>query len=223
MDRPSTYWSAKAQEKLNESRYWKSARLQQRTQWTGLTTLVNEADVVYASAQYLISPIESILNIEYGDRIRISSEKPGKSGKIGEGHIRMDLVFHRPEKEQTIAILEYKRRGFLQRRDFQGAFTSSNVGLGEKLSRAANDPLLKDNAFVSSKQAAAYAIDTQTPFVAIFDWDTMVLFEFNNLKDDNVGEVAFGTWVDENGRETFRKVLLGWVLKACQARDVPRQ
>lgn len=221
MIRPPTYWSAEAERKLNEGKYRTGPLLQDRIKQAGLTTLLNEADVKYASAHYLIGLIESILDIEYGDRIRISSEK---SEKDEEGHIQIDLVFHQPETQEIIAVLEYKRRGFLRRIDFSSAFASTDVEREKKLSKAVRKPLLQNNGLIFSKQAAAYATDSQTRFVALFDWDTMAVFDFNNPSDDNVGEVAFGTWVEENGGQaTFRKVLLGWVLKACQEKGVPCQ
>lgn len=63
--------------------------------------------------------------------------------------------------------------------------------------------ILEGNAVAVSQQAAAYAIRQETRFVGLFDWNSMFLYYFGelNLDNDQIGDSAYGTWVEDGGTE----------------------
>ena len=65
---------------------------------------------------------------------------------------------------------------------------------------------LRGNTIDLSRQAAAYAIQQETEFVGLFDWDSMFLFQFDELDLDEeiIGDSAYGnglTTEDQNSSE----------------------
>lgn len=208
-----------AEDKLRDKKFCQkdAPRLYDRIEEAGGYILANEADVKTAFVLYVTTVVKRILNIEYGGRVRIGNEMKGP------GNTRMDMVYVEKESEERIAVIEIKRRGSLAWSDFEPAWAYNEEKATEKLVPYEN--LVKANGLTFSKQAAAYAIQSPTQFVALFDWDVMILFEFEKdmIEEGSAGDVARATWFEENGEsgdDTFRKMLLGWVLKACDAKGI---
>lgn len=143
--------------------------------------------------------------------------------------IRCDITWKYRDGEdlKTIAVLELKRRGALSWEDFGCA--ESNAGNREdKMQEAyANTydgddvaTTFKNNAIPLSKQAAAYAIRQKTRFVGLFDWNYTFLFQFCqlDLAEKNIGDWAYGTWVQETEPTFFRRTLFGFLVAACEAK-----
>lgn len=80
--------------------------------------------------------------------------------------------------------------------------------------------LLKGNAITLLQQAAAYAIRQETQFIGLFDWDSMFLFQFYKLDlgKREIGDWAYGTWVEDKEPKVFRKTLFGFLVAACEAK-----
>jgi hypothetical protein len=115
--------------------------------------------------------------------------------------------------------IEFKREGVLQWSDFKSGWAYNEEEVNKKL--APYRDLVRAKGLTFSKQAAAYAINCPTQFVVLFDWNVMVLFEFEKtIEEGSARDVALATWFQENGDsgdDTFRKMLLGWVSNKCYA------
>ena len=145
---------------------------------------------------------------------------------ISPGNIGTVRIFH------TVAVLELKRRGVLRRDDFESAKADA-ANREAKIEESYANMLSNDadaeatnfegNAFWLSKQAAAYAIEQETQFVGLFDWDSMFLFRFGefNPGEEGVGESAYGTWVEDRNPTFFRKALFGFLVAACEVNIEP--
>ena len=178
-----------------------------------------EADVVRATTLYFLHSVNQAINVRFRERIFCAAEDRGN------GNLRCDLVWRIQDRNGNminIAVLELKNRGILQRHEFISARTD-RANSSNKAARAWQEPnhtFLRGNARLVSKQAAAYALERRTKFVAIFDWDSLFLYEFAAINTDvwdTVGSWSYGTWVDYDARPTnFRMVLLGWLYAACR-------
>jgi hypothetical protein len=178
-----------------------------------------EGDVLRATTLYVVHPINLALNAKYRDTpIYCLSEKG----------VRCDITwkYRNGGRMEAIAVLELKKRGVLRRDDFECAMVDGNRQ--DKINEAyANmsgaDPVattLQSNAIPVSQQAAAYAIRQETRFVGLFDWQSMFLFYFGELDMDNqeIGDSAYGTWVEDGGTTFFRRSLFGFLDAACEVK-----
>jgi hypothetical protein len=157
-----------------------------------------------SSVLYLLHPINVVLNEVCSVPVRCCCES-------SEGRSRSDIVWkfdlpynNNELQEITIAVLELKHRGTLQIAEFERAATPP-AGLDSLVMNAPSNNDTDDRTFFSgnslllAKQAASYAISYETPYVALFDWDCMFLFKFNQKTSNYCGDFARGMFL--NGEE----------------------
>jgi hypothetical protein len=115
----------------------------------------------------------------------------------------------------TIAVLELKRRGVLWWDEFECAKSDARNRDDDRVATT-----FEGNAVKLSQQAAAYAIRQRTQFIGLFDWDSMFLFQFCklDLAKKDIGDWAYGTWVEDTVPTFFRKTLFGFLVAACEAK-----
>jgi len=185
--------------------------------------MVTEGDVLRATTLYVVHPINLALNAKYRDTPIYCLAENFREG------IRCDITwkYQNGENLDTIAVLELKRRGVLLWKEFacaQSDARNREDKMQEAYKNVGDDimatTLLTGNAMTLSKQAAAYAIRQKTQFVALFDWDSMFLFQFCklDLAQKEPGDWAYGTWVEDTGPTFFRKTLFGFLVAACEAK-----
>jgi hypothetical protein len=75
------------------------------------------------------------------------------------------------------------------------------------------------NAWWFTKQAAAYAVKWDCRFVALCDYENLILLQFGEKKDKKKrdGNFAHISIVDRNA---FLKNLLGFLIEACEAKKL---
>jgi hypothetical protein len=148
----------------------------------------------------------------------------------------MDLVFNMKDaKKTTVAILESKRRGQLRYSDFEGATVAENATgteIKNKIEASKEEggdfgpdqTLLQSNGRWYFKQITTYAISRETQHVALFDWDNLVLFHFDDLKEKSAGDTASYQWIENKGsgleHATIRATLLGWLVDAFRTKGL---
>ncbi|KAI6301099.1 hypothetical protein MCOR03_001344 [Pyricularia oryzae] len=207
--------------------------------------LVSEADVVRATALWILHPIILTLQEMFED-VRCSSEdtRPG---------LRCDTLITIDNK--AVFVFEYKTRGYLVgkqylngRLDLPTARDSRSLLEFERSYRAKVSSEIEDltlegelakpgywvpsrlghNAACITKQAQAYSRGYGTRYVACFDWDNLFLWHFaGNTWGPGSKEFgkrtfksetwAWGTLITD--RACFRKVLLGFILQAHYDRN----
>ena len=189
--------------------------------------MYKEADVVRATILYLVHPVNLAINQIFGTTVFCVSEDQRDQS------LRCDISWKYETEDgalKAIAVLELKKRGVIQREDFAPGRTNQN-DLNRKIARAQsmeNRTLLADAAVPLSQQAAAYSWKFNTKYVGIFDWESLFLYNFENLnrRGCHIGEWAYGTWVRDRDAvsnqlvETFRMALLGFLIEACTAKNL---
>jgi hypothetical protein len=165
----------------------------------------SEADVVRSAALYLLHPVNMALSFRAPRTYKCSSEYISNTAR--RGNVRSDIVFFRQNGTamQPMAVLEFKNRGILDHHPDSwnktltaqratGALLTPQVLASAKFGGAidnvvANAPdnaahemtYFDGNPLILVKQAAAYAISYKTKYVALFDWNTLILIHFNSL------------------------------------------
>jgi hypothetical protein len=183
-------------------------------------TIDNEECVAQSARAYLIHPVMLVLNEKYRTTIEYHLEvKTKESGKL-----RVDFVwtFKREGKNVTVAILEYKHRGYIRVAEFEKAEFKARRPDKRVVKRPKFGPYnseIKGNAFKFVRQVAVYVIDEKCPYVSLFDWNALVLMHCDKLQGVNIGPIVRATAIAESN--DFRKALLGFLLEACKGADVP--
>jgi hypothetical protein len=166
-----------------------------------------EADVVRVCYTYITHPLGNTINIMYKADITVKTEE--KSDRY-----RYDFSFNirqdQPNK-QNIMIIEFKRLGLIKYEQFEHAMREEEdiAQTFEDLEDCGEETTLDStsNACILSKQAVAYAKNWDCKFVALCDYDNLVLLRFNQNS-----EYAYVTAVE---RRSIRKALLGFLIEAC--------
>ncbi|KAI0532580.1 hypothetical protein GGR58DRAFT_507256 [Xylaria digitata] len=187
-----------------------------------------EGDVARGAAIYLLHPINQVLSaIPRFAGIECLSEKTVK-------RVRSDIVFNHPRRPHDpvgryFAVLEYKKRGTIIEKEFRDAIRTiplGNQSIRDHVATLMNQnkgSFLQGNALKIMKQASAYAIEHETQYVALFDWDCLVLVRFVRFDPRNagngIGEYCEVTMVRNNRTESskIRAALLGFLLEAHKA------
>ena len=183
-----------------------------------------------ATTLYLSHPINQALNAKYKGKLTCLSENV-------QGGVRCDVTWKwyndQTRTYDTIAVLEVKRRGVLLWDDFRAAQTDA-AGRHTKMEEAYSNACegggrfvataLRNNAVYLSSQASAYALRQHTKFVALFDWDSLFLFQLNEMGKKFVGDCAYGTRVEGKDPGIFsERVFLDFWLPPATQRGIPRQ
>jgi hypothetical protein len=193
--------------------------------------LASEGDVVRESTTHVLNTICEILKTLWPDQWYLQSEK-------SEMPIRPDVIFQKRDGDGTtgtaIAILEYKKLGNIKFEDFEEILLCKGISpraVKEALDNTEEGGTFTGNAIVYSKQVSVYARLKECPRVALFNWDHLLLYNFN-LQDNKepymAGSKADLVWVQETndadefiGKCPIRKALLGWLLVAFREKLGP--
>jgi hypothetical protein len=137
---------------------------------------------------------------------------------------------------KPMAIIEFKRRGILHDNEFMkgpvkkkvATATSTNIPMPtpaeikkwEDEAKSANSTektLFKRNALKCMKQISAYAVDRNTKYCALFDYDALVLVRFDqhDQTQNSVGNYCTITYIPyTNSSQFMRAALLGFLFEA---------
>jgi hypothetical protein len=138
---------------------------------------------------------------------------------------------------RAFAVVEFKKRGVILPQEFRAAQRVNNVpsqnetnALVQNAQQYLQNPpsgdasLFVGNSRTLIKQAASYAIRHRTRYVALFDWDTLVLAKFvrmnpalstHALGQNGVGDYCETTIITSNHSQDMRAALLGFLWEAA--------
>ncbi|KAI0517555.1 hypothetical protein F5B22DRAFT_603366 [Xylaria bambusicola] len=205
--------------------------LQEQVSWPEPSMrLACEADVVRAAALYLLHPINQVLSARYPNDYRCNSEVAGSG-------VRGDVSLLKLGGRRTFAIVEFKRSGIISPMEFadaQRTLTGNPNTHAAEISQHVQNVIAADNgdnrfsafegnSFSLMKQAAAYAVQYSTRFVAIFGWDYLVLVYFPELdmnlrEPEGCGNYCEITMIPNNPPSpNLRAALLGFLFHAYDA------
>lgn len=221
--------------------------------------LNTEAELSSAADNQVLLPIFEILHKRWGCQFICRKEtSPEKVDGSMDTSMRFDIVYETANGKELIMVLELKRRELIRYSDFalseddacpsglmadDSSLDAIQKRLGE-IKRSAGKFAWDDNAIPYLKQVCKYANGTSgkgCPYVALFNWDHLLLFKFDeaNLGSKKAkgvptaGETAELTWISEHNavhnrdsggfirKAGIRKALLGFMLEAFEARLGP--
>jgi hypothetical protein len=183
----------------------------------------NEQGVVRAATLYLINPINIALAAIFSGRILCHEE-------FNKDNLRVDMTWKYQKTGETepttIAVLEYKRRGYIIMDQFRDASKADKDITDFELRKSSQSTLIRadSNAEKFTKQTAAYAISHRCKHVGLFDWDNLVLFYYKDLREGSVGEIALATMVMEHQNRDYKaESLLSFLIDTCTAAGVEKR
>lgn len=159
------------------------------------TAFKSEADVVEASASYLRQPVQFAYQLVHpGDICLRQLTKPQNDMHSAS---RVDIAYFSgvPTDQKTpgnssnvFSVLEYKKFKGLSRDQFKQRTVSNfdqYAGVVDGLPFVDS----KTNAEMALKQATHYASSFSCPFVALCDYNTLILLVMNQVEDHDGGQV----------------------------------
>ncbi|MCJ1260006.1 hypothetical protein MMC24_007846 [Lignoscripta atroalba] len=185
--------------------------------------LHTEADVLRASFLYLLHPVDVAVSRLLGTG---SLDCRGEVSSMGGCRNDIKWVYRNGNQTTNIAVLEFKNTKVMHWQDFGFAMANSNNAKTMRDSAQGNNlhTHFRNNAVWLSKQARKYS--ASVPDVALFDWSTMFIFDFNGMDEDILNPIlANGIWFTEstsnhNQGESFRTLLLGFLVRALVRHNI---
>lgn len=158
----------------------------------------SEADVADASTLYLTHPVHvayKLVHTSDPDR-RIDQLTIPHRGTTPSSRVDRAYFSGRPKNEETpgnssniFAVLEYKKFEGLSRDQFSRGMVSNSKDFG---TTRLDPPFIKSesNAAVFLQQATHYAGRYRTPFVALCDYNTLILLVMTQVEKNHGGRVS---------------------------------
>ncbi|KAI0971112.1 hypothetical protein F4678DRAFT_479483 [Xylaria arbuscula] len=182
--------------------------------------LLVEGDITRAAALYLLHPVNQTLSALNHHTQCLSEHAANR--------IRTDVSYK--IAGSTFAVIEFKKRGTIRpdefvaaRRDIDNDNPNSQIHINQYIAAATKTSertFFKGNSMKLMKQAGNYAVKEGTRYVALFDWNYLVLiaFRFNSkvtqqTREDN----GPGEWCriqSVRNPAKMRKALLGFLVTA---------
>lgn len=154
---------------------------------------------------YLNNPVHIALETARGPGYAHRSEDTRDSTT------RVDKSYYR--NGAPYAVLDYKKPGYIDRNEFLAgvprsvAQYESNISMSRVRRSAWNE-----GTNMLLKQAVHYSFKFKTPFVALFDWNTLILLTLLKREERMGGDYCYMTVVGRS--HLFRKAFLGFLLAA---------
>ncbi|CAP71805.1 uncharacterized protein PODANS_6_7520 [Podospora anserina S mat+] len=183
----------------------------------------SEGDVVRSAAMYLLHPINQALSTHPNIAITCQSE-------ASTNRIRSDITYYRHPNTanpnfKAFAVVEFKKRGVITATEFAATIRSQTVPTQQVVDNTVaaamalphgKQTYFDGDSFVLIKQAASYAVAHRTPYVALFNWDFLVLVHFTQMTPtmDYVGDYCQLQVIPAAQSSAMRGALLGFLAHA---------
>lgn len=196
----------------------------------------NESNVVTSLDMYLLHAIHRVMTKKYDKYLRIS--------EYSMESMRGDETFFKGPFDNRIAIalFEVKRRKVIRANEFSEAADPASGGIRktiEKIEAEARKNRTTENvvtkfrgkALKLVKQVTTYAVLNQVEYVALCDYDHLVLFRFPELKGEKeqearkekkecrAGPYCHYTLLEVEGNVKVRKAMLGFIVEAWEKKS----
>lgn len=159
----------------------------------------SEEDVVVASAQHFTYPVNVALNqVHPYDSVLCEVSKGKDDSGPTSSTSRVDRMYFKGPPEEpnhpgisgnTMACLEFKRLKVMNSGEFEGNIVRTIEAFNSRIeARQEGDDLHTtetQNVSTILSQATHYAIKFNTPFVALFDYQTLILLVLNQTQTVN--------------------------------------
>ncbi|KAK2609500.1 hypothetical protein N8I77_002997 [Diaporthe amygdali] len=202
---------------------------QEAAQW-----IYSEQDVVNASTLHFTHPVNVALSLVHRDDSYLCEVTKGKSNTTSGGtssRSRADtLYFKGPPKQgehpgtsnHPMACLEFKKVKTLKAQNFRNRIVTTIEAHQGRLAAIADGDVerlpAEKNVSILLSQATHYALKFKTPFIALFDYQTLILLVMDQAIEEGGkakgGEFTYMTVISDSSQ--FRKAFLGFLLCAHQ-------
>ncbi|POS73591.1 hypothetical protein DHEL01_v208009 [Diaporthe helianthi] len=231
---PVTHWHEKAEDLclLDQTRRSGLEQghmpRQEAAQW-----IYSEQDVVNASTLHFTHPVNQALSLVHRDDSYLCEVTKGKSNNTSGGtssRSRADTLYFKGRPKQgehpgtsnhPMACLEFKKVRTLKAQYFRNRIVTTNEEHRDRLAAIAEgdrEHLHEKNVSILLSQATHYALKFKTPFIALFDYQTLILLVMDQAseKDGKAkgGDFTYMTVMSDSSQ--FRKAFLGFLLCAHQ-------
>ncbi|KAM0473909.1 hypothetical protein ACHAPX_007957 [Trichoderma viride] len=168
-----------------------------------------EGDVVAGATLQLTHPVHMALS-QHVPSLLNGSEVP-------LGSVRADKVYLKQSGNQQVvycAVLDYKKMSTIVETEFRAKIASNNTTFKAYMNRESQAANVQDtNTENLLKQGVHYSKAYDTPFVAFFDMQTLVLLVFTRREGECGGDFAFVSII--NQPVGMRRALLGFLSLAA--------
>lgn len=201
-----------------------------------VTRHASEGDVVRSAAMYVLHPVNQALAVHPNTTGSVTCLAETTANKL-----RADITYFRnaaPSK-RAFAVVEFKKRQLIDPSQFEKAEKINSARTQAQVIQQAPDLVARaadnndDRTFYDlyscklMKQAAAYATQHRTKYVALFNWGVLVLVKFQAMELANTAGVMFtpeqlrrngvGEWCQTTiikEQHHMRPALLGFLAEA---------
>ncbi|KKY32006.1 hypothetical protein UCDDA912_g08062 [Diaporthe ampelina] len=179
----------------------------------------SEGDVVRAAALYLLHPVNQALSAHnmISGTYRCQSE-------FTKDRIRSDITYYKnigQPNHRAFAVVEFKKRCSIVPGEFSRAVkfnqAPNQAQINSTVTLAYQQPdftFFPGNSKILLKQAASYAVAHVVQYVALFDYDNLVLVRFNQLGGGAVGDYCEMSSIPVLNSTTVRQALAGFLYDA---------
>uniref|UniRef100_A0A8H7TUA1 Uncharacterized protein n=1 Tax=Bionectria ochroleuca TaxID=29856 RepID=A0A8H7TUA1_BIOOC len=172
--------------------------------------LRTEGDVVDASSCQLFNPVNLALTSFYRHENVVMLNEHNATVDGADNRSRVDRAWTlEGDWEHPFAVLEAKRSGTILPQQYERAIQEGfhHRASGEPIQ--SRETTFLENSYELMAQAARYSVKYYTPYVALFDWDHLVLAVMEQASGTNGGTYCWLTVVSE--RRLMRRALLGFL------------
>lgn len=176
-----------------------------------------EADVGDAAAAQLLNPVDLALALHNPQRIRAMNQLTEKKRRWVA---RADKVWMRYSSSldcwKHFAVLDYKRPETIKPTELRRACTDPKR-LDRTLASLAGRSGFRGKSYTYLRQAVLYAFTYDTPYIAFFDWDALILIVMADLMPGKLigGDFCYMSVITD--KRLMRRALLGFLERAYQA------
>ncbi|KAI7785730.1 hypothetical protein LA080_006296 [Diaporthe eres] len=216
---PESKWLSIADAALNQHKSRLNQKNTRLAPWEPNMRMDSEGDVVYGSAIYLTNPVHIALHAaqNHSKSCDVRSEVTlGTTSRADMGYFHNDRAY---------AILEYKRLGAVSKRCTRGDFERGipkdpkmfTQWMSSAEQRFMRDVRGAEDTRFLLQQAVHYQKKFGARFVALFDWNALVLLVLPPCRGVGLNDrvsYAYVTEVTDNRK--FRRALLGFLLFSYQ-------
>lgn len=212
---PESKWLSIADDALDKHKSRLNQKSTRLAPWESNMRMNSEGDVIYGSAIYLNNPVHIALHeaqnhsrsCEVRSEVTLSTTSRADMGYFHNG--------------QAYAILEYKKPGAVSERcargDFERGVPKDSTMFAAWMSRADKRFMRdvrggEDTRFLL-QQAVHYQNKFNVRFVALFDWNSLVLLVLPQCQGLGLNDrVSYGYITEVTDNRKFRRALLGFLL-----------
>jgi hypothetical protein len=152
--------------------------------------IATEQDVVNLATMYLLPPVMAAIDVLYPEKMTQYSEYTSKG-------LRMDHLIKTKEQGQNNAVMliEFKSCWYIHENEFKAsmldkAYLGAQLDLLQRREIWNTLTTKNNNACLFVKQATAYSGETNCRYVALCDWEHLILIRFKANNDLESADVT---------------------------------